>query len=40
MKALLDEMKNITQVEPIVTIKTTLKLENIEQLNALAEALK
>lgn len=39
MKEILSTMKNVEIVEPIVTIKSTLKQENIEQLNILAETL-
>lgn len=37
MKELVDTMKNIEVCEPIVTIKSTLKLESREKLNELAE---
>jgi flavorubredoxin len=37
MKEILESMKDITIVEPIVTIKSTLKSENIEQLEMLAD---
>ncbi len=36
MKAILQEMKDITLVEPMVTIKSTMKQENIEQIEKLA----
>lgn len=39
MKAYLEEMKNITLVEPTVTIKSTMSEKNLEELNALADAL-
>ena len=39
MKEIINTMKNIEIVEPTVTIKSTLKQENIEQLNILAETL-
>ena len=39
MKEIISTMKNIEIVEPVVTIKSTLKDENIEQLNELAESL-
>jgi len=32
-------MKNIEIIEPMVTIRSTLKEENIEELNKLAETL-
>jgi flavorubredoxin len=37
MKEIVNMMKNIEIIEPIVTIRSTLKAENIEQLNKLAE---
>ncbi len=37
MKEILQEMKDITIVEPSITIKSTLKKENIEQLEKLAD---
>jgi flavorubredoxin len=37
MKDILANMKNIEIVEPVVTIRSTLKDENIEQLNKLAD---
>jgi hypothetical protein len=37
MKDIISTMKNVEIVEPVVTIKSTLKEENIEQLNALAD---
>jgi flavorubredoxin len=37
MKDIISTMKNVEIVEPVVTIKSTLKAENIEQLNALAD---
>lgn len=36
MKAILQEMKDITIVEPSITIKSTMKQENIEQIEKLA----
>ena len=38
MKAVLETMKNISIVEPVVTIKSTLKEENMADLEALADA--
>ncbi len=37
MKSILQEMKDITMIEPFVTIKSTMKLENIEPMEKLAE---
>ena len=39
MKKALEECKEIEIVEPIVTIKSTLKTENLPQLSALADAI-
>lgn len=39
MKAMLETMKNISIVEPTVTIKSTLKEENMADLEALADAI-
>ena len=39
MKALLETMKNISIVEPVVTIRSTLKEENMADLEALADAI-
>lgn len=39
MKAMLEPMKNVTVIEPSVTIKSTLKAENMPALEALAEAI-
>lgn len=39
MKAMLEPMKNVTVIEPSVTIKSTLKAENMPELEALAEAI-
>ena len=39
MKAIVEPLKNITEVEPMVTIKSSLKTENIVELEALADAL-
>ena len=39
MKEIISTMKNIEIVEPIITIKSTLKQENMEELNILAETL-
>lgn len=39
MKAAVSELKNVTLVEPMVTIKSTLRPEDEEKLNALADAI-
>ncbi len=39
MKAMLETMKNVSIVEPLVTIKSTLKEENMADLEALADAI-
>lgn len=39
MKAILETMKNVSVVEPVVTIKSTLKEENMADLEALADAI-
>ena len=39
MKQYIEGFKDVELVEPMVTIKSTLKEENIEQLKALAEEL-
>lgn len=39
MKAILETMKNISVVEPLVTIKSTLKEENMADLEALVDAI-
>lgn len=39
MKAELEGMKNIEIVEPVITIKSTLKLDNVEQMKELAKVL-
>ena len=39
MKGLLEGMKDIKLLEPVVTIKSALKPENKEQMEALADAL-
>jgi len=39
MRALIEPMKDVTIVEPVVTIKSTLKQADIPQLEALAEAI-
>lgn len=39
MKSIVSEMKNITEIEPVVTIKSTMKENNIAELEALANAL-
>ena len=39
MKALLEGAKSLTFVEPVVTIKSAMKTENISQLEALADEL-
>ena len=39
MKAIIETMKNVSIVEPAVTIKSTLKEENMADMQALAEAM-
>lgn len=39
MKACLEEMKNITLVEPVVSIKSTMSEENLKQMQKLVKAL-
>lgn len=39
MKAYFEGMKNIELVEPVVTIRSTMSQKNLEELNALADAL-
>ena len=39
MKKTLEEMKNIEIVEPIITIKSRMNEENIEQMKELAEGI-
>ena len=39
MKSMLETMKNVSLVEPVVTIKSTLKEENMADLEALADAI-
>ncbi len=39
MRAILEKMKNVSIVEPTVTIKSTLKEENMADLEALADAM-
>ena len=39
MKATLEQMKDITIAEPVVTIKSTLKESDIPALEALADAM-
>ncbi|MDO4321345.1 MAG: FprA family A-type flavoprotein [Lachnospiraceae bacterium] len=39
MKSLIEPLKNIREVEPMVTIKSALKPENVSELEALADAL-
>ena len=39
MKSVLEEMKDIQVVEPMVTIKSTMKQETIEQMEKLADSL-
>jgi flavorubredoxin len=39
MKAYFEGMKNIELVEPVVTIKSTMSEKNLEELNALADAI-
>ena len=39
MKSVLEEMKDIQVVDPMVTIKSTMKQETIEQMEKLADSL-
>lgn len=39
MRAMLETMKNVSIVDPVVTIKSTLKEENMKDLEALADAM-
>jgi len=39
MKAYLEGMKNVELVGPVVTIKSVMNEKNLEELNALADAL-
>ena len=39
MKAVLGTLKNVTVVEPVVTIRSSLKEENMADMEALAEAM-
>ena len=39
MKAIIEQMKDIELIEPTVTIKSTMKEENIEQFKTLADNL-
>ncbi len=39
MKALLEPMRDVTVLEPVVTIKSTMKQENMEDMEALATAI-
>lgn len=39
MKAIVEQMKDITEVEPMVTIKSAMKAENVDELKTLADAL-
>ena len=39
MQAIMGELKNITNAEPVVTIKSAMKEADIAQLEALADAL-
>ena len=39
MKSIVGQMKEITEIEPMVTIKSTVKPENIAEMEALADAL-
>lgn len=39
MQAIMGELKNITNVEPVVTIKSAMKEADVAQLEALADAL-
>jgi hypothetical protein len=40
MRGILDTMKDIEIVEPVVTIRSTLKDSDLEKLDALADAMK
>lgn len=39
MQSLISQMKNITEIEPMVTVRSTVKPETIAQMEALADAL-
>jgi flavorubredoxin len=39
MKSIVADLKNITEVEPVVTIKSSVKPENVAEMEALADAL-
>ena len=39
MQAIMGELKNITNAEPVVTIKSAMKEADVAQLEALADAL-
>ena len=39
MKAILETMKNVTIVDPMVTIKSTMKESDMPALEALADAI-
>ncbi len=39
MKAQLEGMKNIDIIEPVITIKSTMKPDNVEQMKELAKVL-
>ncbi len=39
MKGIVEQMKNITEAEPMVTIKSTMKAETVDELIVLADAL-
>ena len=40
MREILDRMKNVEVLEPVVTVKSTLKAENDEAMEALQKALQ
>jgi hypothetical protein len=40
MRGILDTMKDVEIVEPVVTIRSTLKDSDLEKLDALADAMK
>lgn len=39
MKAVVEQMKNVSIVEPVVTIKSTMKDSDIENMEKLADAI-
>ena len=39
MKSIVAEMKNITEIEPMVTIKSAMKESTVAELEALADAI-